>query len=109
MRARQQTTVPRPAGLDRHRGVADRRAASPAAVADLAEEAQVRNAEVARDLDLRRRLHVEAHETVDARRREPGIRERELDRLERDLALAAADVLRELRLADAGDRDARHG
>ena len=40
---------------------------------------------------------------------QPGVGEREPDRLERDLALAAPDVLRELDLADAGDRDARHG
>jgi len=99
----------RPAGFDRHGGVAHRRATSSAAVANLAEEAQVRNAEVARNLDLRSRLHVEAHEPVHVRRHEAGIIERQPDCFERDLALAAADTLGELRLADPGDGDPRHG
>jgi hypothetical protein len=84
-------------------------AAAPSAVADLAEEAQVRDPEIPCDLDFRGRLHVEAHQPVHLRGREPRVAERQLDRLDRGPDFAPADVLRELDLADPGDRNARHG
>ena len=100
------------AGRDRRRRVPDDAAAAAAAVADLAEEAQVRDAQVARDHVLGRDLDAPLDHAVDVRRPEPGVLEGELRRLERGHLLGAADVLRERQLPDADDRGLvpeRHG
>ena len=69
----------------------------------------VADAEVARDLHLLARVHRERDEAVDVARRQPGVVERRLHRLARELQLGAARLLRELGLADARDRGAVRG
>src|SRR5581483_2471440 len=67
----------RHAGGDPGRRVADDAAAPASAVAHLAEEAEVRDAEAPRDRVLRRELDAPLHHAVDVRRPEPRVLERE--------------------------------
>src|SRR5574341_1417794 len=69
--------------------------------------AELRDAEAPRDVELVVRVLHEGHETVHVGRREPRIGDRGVDRLHRELELTATRVLRELGLADAGDRRGR--
>ena len=100
------------ARCDGRRRVRDRLAPAAPAVADLAEETQVRDPEVARDHVLGRVLDRPLDHAVDLGRPEPRIVEGDARGLERGHVLGFADVLRERELADADDGGAileRHG
>src|SRR5689334_6921233 len=71
-------------GGHRHRGVTGDAATRAAAVADLAEERDVAQAEVAGDVDFLGRLEGVRRESVDLTGIDGGVVERELDRLERE-------------------------
>src|SRR5262249_32952813 len=94
----------RHAGGDPGSGVGDDAAAPPAAVTNLAEEAEVRHAEVAGDRVLSRHLDAPFGHAVDVRRPEPRVLEPEPAGLGRRHVLGAPDVLREGQLPDADDR-----
>src|SRR5262245_29580073 len=83
--------------------MADDTAPPAAAVADLAEPAQVRHPQVACDGVLAGHLDAPLAHAVDVRRQEAGVLERQPRRLERGHLLRAADVLGERQLTDAND------
>ena len=95
----------RHAGYDRRRRAGDGAAGGAAAVGNLGEEAQVRKPQRAGEVDLED-VVVGAHldDAVDALGLEPGVIERLEDGFERHVQRAAARILRELRLPDAGNR-----
>ena len=64
------------AGRDRHRGLADHAAAGAAAVADLGEERDVAEPDVAGDVDLAAVLHREHRQAVDVAGARPGVVDR---------------------------------
>jgi hypothetical protein len=74
-----------------------------AAVRHAAEEREVADADGAGHLDLVAGVERERRHAVDVRGCEPGVRERRLHRLGRELELGAPRVLRELGLPDADD------
>jgi hypothetical protein len=94
------------AGRDRHRRLHHDGARGAAPVGDARERGQRRDSEVPREIDLLARVHREGDEPVDVARAEAGVVERGLGRLARELQLASPRLLRELRLADPGDRGA---
>src|SRR5579859_2498456 len=83
-----------------------RRRGRAAAVTDLAEEAQLGDAELARHRDLAVRVHGERDEPVDVGRAQTGVVYRGTHAFCGQPQLAAPRVLRELRRADARDRRA---
>ncbi len=89
---------------DGHRGLLDGGARRAAAVVDPAEEAQLRDAELAGHRDLGRGVHGEGDEAVDVRGRQGAVGERMPDRLDGELQLGATGLLGELGGADARDR-----
>ena len=97
------------AGRDGHRRVLHGRARGAAAVADLAEVAQPRDAELAGDRDLGVAVHGEGDQAVHVGRGEPGVVQRGPHRLGGEPELAAAGVLGELGRPDAGDGGGLHG
>ena len=87
----------------RHRGLHDRARRGPAAVVHPAEERQVADADVSRDLDLVARVHREGDHAVDIAGPQSGVVDRGFDCLAGELELAAPGLLGELGLADACD------
>ena len=92
-------------GRDGHRRVQDRAAPRAAAVADLREEREVAEPDVARDVDLAVQLHRVRRHAVDLRRSDPAVVERDRDRLTRERQLGVVEPLAERGLADPDDRD----
>src|SRR5207249_88594 len=80
------------------------RAGGAAAVVDAAEELELADAEIARDLDLGIAVHRERDHALDLGRLDGGVAQGGFDGLHRQVQLAPARVLRELGGADAGDR-----
>ena len=70
----------------------------------LSHQARLPHAEAARDRDLVGVLHLEHRHAVDVLGLEPGVVERQLDRLDRGVGDRPADVLGERQVADADDR-----
>ena len=91
-------------GGDRHRCVAHDAAARAAAVADLGEERDVTEAQVAGDVDLATVFHREHRHPVDLGGLHAGVVERGRDGLARERQLGVRQPLGERRLPDAGDR-----
>src|SRR5215470_7090040 len=68
------------------------------------EERQVADADVSSDLDFVAGVHREGDHAVDIARSQPGVVDCGFDRLAGELELTASGLLRELGLADSGDR-----
>jgi hypothetical protein len=89
-------------GGNRHRRVRHRRAGRAAAVADLAEEAQLWQAQLAGDGDFRVAVHGEGDQAVHVRGGQASVVQGGGDGLDRQAKLAAPGLLGELGRADAG-------
>src|SRR5215468_8356244 len=68
------------------------------------EERQVADADVSSDLDFVAGVHREGDHAVDIAGLQPGVVDCSFDRLASELELTASGLLRELGLADSGDR-----
>ncbi len=91
-------------GGDGHRRLVHTAAGRAAAVADLAEERQLADAELPRERDLGHGVHGERDQAVHVGRPQPGVRQRGRRGLGGQAQLAAARVLGELGGPDPGDR-----
>src|ERR1700704_942990 len=88
---------------DGHRGLHDCARCRAASVVHAAEECQVADADVPRDVDLVARVHREGDHAVDIAGLQPGVIDRCFDCLARELEFTAPRLLRKLGLADACD------
>src|SRR5204862_368287 len=79
----------------RHRRLHHRACRRPAAVVHAAEERQVADADVPRDLDLVARIHGEGDHAVDVARLQPSVVDRGFHRLAGELELTATGLLGE--------------
>ena len=88
----------------RHRGLHHGACRRAAAVVNPAEERQVTDPDVARNLDLVARIHREGDHAVDLAGLQAGVVDRGFDCLTGELEFASPGLLREFGLADADDR-----